>query len=127
MDQSEITMNACLGKNLYASFRFDIDTLSNSIKRNRSTGGAVFFRGVRETTFERNESFEFSHRVGGGNAIIVCQHKLRRSTNSTNFLARWTTLAWSSSFDKRSTLQLDLVGAILQLPFLTVRAILVDL
>jgi hypothetical protein len=55
MDESTVTINACLGRNF--------------------TGGAVFFNGVRDTESEASEKFDFQHRVGGGNAIIhVGQH-----------------------------------------------------
>ncbi len=55
MDDSTITINACLGRDF--------------------TGGAVFFRGVRDSAASASEQFDFQHRVGGGNAIIhVGQH-----------------------------------------------------
>jgi hypothetical protein len=55
MDQSVITLNVCLGREF--------------------SGGAVYFRGVRDTPSEHVEQFNFNHRVGGGDAIIhVGQH-----------------------------------------------------
>lgn len=55
MDQSETTLNVCLGKQF--------------------VGGAAFFGGVRDASSERKETFRFAHRVGGGNAIVhVGQH-----------------------------------------------------
>lgn len=64
MDSSEITLNVCLGKNF--------------------TGGSVFFNGVRGTTSERSENFEFAHSVGKAILHVGNRKKIMRNTKQDN-------------------------------------------